>query len=359
MDYQLAVFVGRLQPCHISHLEAIRQGLAIADKLLIIIGSSNAAPNIKNPFSYDQRKAMILAALDESEQKRVTFEGVRDYYYNENNWVTEVQNAVAQHSKPMDQIVMLKHYKDSSSYYLNLFPQWDAHLIQNTKVMNATDIRKSLFDPDNLKEVTEWRDKGIDNSAYKGNFLDRTKKMPLNIEHWLMHNFIGTEAHYALIKEYQFIKAYKALWANSPFPPTFVTADAVVIKSGHILLIRRKFEPGKGLYALPGGFIKQTESIEQAAIRELKEETRIDIPKPILHTCIKDMKVFDHPERSLRGRTVTHAYLINLGQGELPAIKASDDALGAQWVPILSLGKLESEFFEDHFSMIHYFVSRS
>lgn len=358
MDYQLAIFIGRFQPAHKSHIQAIRQALDIADKLLIIIGSSHSAPNIKNPFTYEQRIDIIKNSLNSEEIKRIVFAPVRDYFYNELNWVTEIQNAVSQNSEKNDAIALIGHYKDSSSYYLNLFPQYDFFPIKNTEVLNSTDVRKNLFDPKDLQEINKWQDKGT-SMTFAGSFDSNIENMLApGAFQWIMDHFILTEKHISLIKEYQFIKKYKQIWEQAPFPPTFVTSDAVVIKSGHILVIKRKFEPGKGLYALPGGFIKQNETIEQSAIRELKEETKIDVNKNILYSSIKDKKVFDHPERSLRGRTLTHAFCINLGQGELPEIKASDDAFGAQWLSILDIGKLEDQFFEDHFHIINYFINR-
>lgn len=358
MDYNLAIFCGRFQPIHLSHLEAIRQGLSIAEQVLVIIGSSHSAPDIKNPFTFPERVALIKTCLNPEENQRVRFAPVRDYFYNEFNWITEIQNSVAEKVNKDDSIALLGHYKDSSSYYLSHFPQWEFVPIKATRPLNSTDIRKNFFDPIDLEEINSFKDKTV-GTSFIGSF-DSNLELSMNTKaiDWLKANFFMTERHMSLIKEYQFIKKYKEIWAAAPFPPTFVTTDTVVVKSGHVLLIRRKFEPGKGLYALPGGFIKQTEKIEDGAIRELKEETRIDLPKIILSANIKEVKIFDHPERSKRGRTITHAHYIDLGKGELPEVKASDDASGAFWIPLMNLGKLEDQFFEDHLHMINYFISR-
>ena len=60
-----------------------------------------------------------------------------------------------------------------------------------------------------------------------------------------------------LVEEQAYIKRYKDIWADAPYAPTFVTTDAVVIQSGHVLLVKRRTAPGKGLWALPGGFLKE------------------------------------------------------------------------------------------------------
>jgi len=64
-----------------------------------------------------------------------------------------------------------------------------------------------------------------------------------------------------VLEEFACINQYIESWSVAPYPPTFVTVDAVVIQDDHILLIRRERCPGKGLWALPGGFLDQDETI--------------------------------------------------------------------------------------------------
>jgi bifunctional NMN adenylyltransferase/nudix hydrolase len=130
------------------------------------------------------------------------------------------------------------------------------------------------------------------------------------------------------------------------------------VKSGHVLLVRRKECPGKGLFALPGGYLKTDQWIRDSAICELKEETSIGLLPAVLKERIKESRVFDHPERSLRGRTVTHAYLLDLGSGELPVVEGADDAQEAFWMPICDLMLHESQFFEDHLHILIHFLHR-
>ena len=149
---------------------------------------------------------------------------------------------------------------------------------------------------------------------------------------------------------------YKTAWEGAPFPPTFVTVDAIVIRSGHVLVVRRKGALGKGLIALPGGFLNQNETAQDAAIRELKEETGIKLSKEDLEKAIAGRKVFDYPERSLRGRTITHGFFIDLKRGPLPIVKGSDDADKAWWMSLREFETREAEFFEDHFHIINFFA---
>ena len=162
-----------------------------------------------------------------------------------------------------------------------------------------------------------------------------------------------------MCKEWDYINSYKASWASAPFPPMFVTTDAVVVQSGHVLVVERKHNPGKGLFAVPGGFVKENQKIEDSMLRELKEETRIRVDNQILRSEIVASKVFDHPLRSLRGRTISHGYYIKLKDGPLPEVRADDDASRAFWMPLMDVARYEDRFFEDHAHIITYFVGLS
>jgi bifunctional NMN adenylyltransferase/nudix hydrolase len=159
-----------------------------------------------------------------------------------------------------------------------------------------------------------------------------------------------------LVEEYRFVRQYRQQFASLPYAPTFQTVDTVVVQSGHVLLVKRRAMPGKGLWALPGGFVNQNERLQDAAIRELREETRLKVPDPVLRGSIRQHEVFDHPKRSLRGRTFTMAYYIVLNDGELPAVKGGDDAAKARWIPIADVAQMSAQLFEDHHDILDYFL---
>lgn len=339
MDYKFCVFIGRFQPFHTSHEQVVKQALKEAEQVILVIGSARCARNIKNPWTFDERVAMIKnAGWTSDELRRMHFVPARDYYYSDNVWVTQIQQAVDHITRGEQSVALIGSYKDSSSYYIKYFPQWDFIPAKTTHTTNATDIRTMMF---------EGKDESWRSTISPG---------ALN---WMYGtNYFKSDAFAQVKEEFAFIEAYKAKWANTPFPVTFNTVDAVVVQSGHVLVVKRKFNPGKGLYALPGGFIKQTESLEAAAIRELKEETGIKLPAQLLKSAIVGNRVFDHPNRSLRGRTITHAYCFKLSEGELPEVRGSDDADTAFWLPLMDVARLEDEFYEDHAHIIQNFVNR-
>jgi 8-oxo-dGTP diphosphatase len=103
-----------------------------------------------------------------------------------------------------------------------------------------------------------------------------------------------------------------------------LAADCVVFdEDGRLLLIRRKNPPFQGHHALPGGFVEYGERMEEAALRELKEETGID------GTLIRLVGVYSRPDRDPRGHCVSAVYLIDAA-GQSPV--AGDDAASAEFV---------------------------
>ncbi|MCY1381745.1 Bifunctional NMN adenylyltransferase/Nudix hydrolase [compost metagenome] len=91
-------------------------------------------------------------------------------------------------------------------------------------------------------------------------------------------------------------------------------------------------------------------------MRELREETRLKLPAPVLRGSLRAQEAFDHPERSLRGRTITHAFHFEFQAGELPPVKGGDDAAKARWFPLSELRAMESQIYEDHFYIIERFI---
>jgi len=109
-----------------------------------------------------------------------------------------------------------------------------------------------------------------------------------------------------------------------------VAADALIVREGKIVLVKRGREPFEGKWALPGGFVDSGESVEEACVREAKEETGLDVR-------VKELVgVFSNPRRDPRG-TVGIAFLCEAMGGEM---KGGDDAREAAWFPLEELPEL-------------------
>lgn len=338
--YKLAVVLGRFQPIHTGHEQLIRKASEIADHVLIIVGSANKSKNVKNPFSYMDRWYMLDETFkDLVASYRLTISPANDMPYNNDRWFAHIQEIVARNSFEIsnEDIVLVGGNKDAETWYLRAFPQWDFKSFLFLPVIHATDIRTSLF-----KENALW-----------------ALSVPENTRKWIVKYYLKSEDFRNHKEEYQDVTKYKEMWKVAPYPPTFVTTDAVVICNGHFLAIKRKFNPGKGKWALPGGFLDQAETIEACALRELKEETSIEVPKNALRSRIIDQSVFDAPDRSLRGRTITHAFLIRLNDRELPVVNADSDADEVKWLPLSFVDEHPEEMFEDHSDIINFFTFRN
>ena len=330
--YDILIYIGRFQPVHNAHVETIRRASKLARKVVVIVGSAYQPRTYKNPWSYDERKDMLESCI---KLKNVVFEPNIDSIYNEDAWIARVQEIARKHGDGL--VGIIGHKKDSSSFYLEKFPQWEFVNVELIEPLNATDIRDLYF-----------------RTNTNMNFINGV--VPAEVAAY-MGSTLGWPHFDAIVREKEFISKYRKQYEHLPYAPVFLTVDAVVTCCGHVLMVKRRSEPGKGLWAMPGGFFNADDpSVEGAMLRELREETGIKVPEPVLRGSIVDQRVFDSIDRSARGRTVTHAYKIALADTVLPRVKGSDDAEKAEWVPISSV--VSEMCFEDHFDIISYFVGR-
>lgn len=333
MRYDYLIFIGRFQPFHLGHESIVKDALTQTDKIIILVGSPYQPRTVRNPWDYNERERFIRANFSDEENRRILVLPLMDNIYNEAAWIRSVQQIVSGvvHATigAEPHIGLIGHQKDESSYYLNQFPQWDRVEVKNYGNLSSTDIRNVYFDEEDETEIVD------------------SLSVPVSMA---LDAFKHTEGYTQVAQEQRFVRDYKKGWECAPYEPVFVTVDALVIQSGHILLIERKAQPGRGLMALPGGFVNPKEKLQDAVIRELREETRIKVPAPVLKGSITKTEVFDDPYRSARGRTITHAYLIELQGEALPKVKGSDDAAKAFWVAFADVRP--EMMFEDHYHII-------
>jgi bifunctional NMN adenylyltransferase/nudix hydrolase len=347
MTIKYTVFIGRFQPFHIGHLSVVERAMKESDKLILVIGSANSARTPRNPLTVSERIDIILAALPIEYHTRIIFTSVEDYTYNLQRWIGAVQGVVfsaihATYTAEPTKISLIGHNKDHTSFYLNLFPTWESIDVAQKHVLSATKLRNGIYDYLNAEET-------LDGKASPADAFDNT----------LFNGWITGYRHkdaiikYANIwkkmaKEHRMLTDYNKQWGNGPF----ITVDAVVVQSGHILMIERKSGMGAGTWALPGGFINPHETLANATIRELKEETKLKVPVPVLEGSIVKSKIYDDPHRDERARIITQATLFELREGELPPVKGSDDAKTARWFAINQIMKNKPLIYADHYDII-------
>lgn len=346
--YDYLIFIGRFQPLHAGHQYVIDKALELAENVIVLVGSASSPRTTRNPFTFEERRSMLWKTYPSASgfEDRLHVLPLDDAS-TDNRWKEQVQRRVYSviekdiqaklHGYAGKRIALIGYAKDHSSYYLRMFPQWGSVSVEPEGVpINSTDIRNGYFK--NLPEIpTRWVSEPV------AEFLDSFTR---TIDFVTIH----TDAAY--------VKAYKKAWSSAPSAPVFVTVDNLCVQSGHVLLVQRGGQPGKDLWALPGGFIDVNERLIDSAIRELREETQIEdhlgrIPPAKLKGFIREdlTKVFDDPHRSSRGRTITHVFFYEFpDQKELFKVAAADDAKDTRWVPFGDIR--QSEMFEDHYLIL-------
>jgi 8-oxo-dGTP diphosphatase len=141
----------------------------------------------------------------------------------------------------------------------------------------------------------------------------------------------------------------------SKFPAFAVTVDVVILTMAegvlHVPLVRRREEPFKGMWAIPGGFKRPDETLDEAARRELSEETGVDVAR-----LLTQFGAYGDPGRDPRMNVVTVAYLAVLR--DIGAIVAGTDATDAALVPVSDILGERIELAFDHIRIVRDAIER-
>lgn len=144
-DFDYLIFIGRFQPFHLGHKSVIDEALKRAKNVIMLIGSANLPRSLRNPFTVTERTAMIKGAYDEQTANRIHCVGLDDALYNDTKWLQYVQACVksvtGDISNKTIKVGLIGHSKDSSSYYLSLFPNWESVSVPSYENLSATPIR--------------------------------------------------------------------------------------------------------------------------------------------------------------------------------------------------------------------------
>lgn len=305
------IFIGRFQPVHQGHIHALGVAASQVQTLHILVGSANQCRSIKNPFSYTERKEMLRVKLEVAGIKNFKIHPLNDHRYNDEQWIADVKITVRHVAG--DNPIMFGHMKEGNDY-LTWFPEWKFCSIEATYQVNATSIRE------------KW-------------FAERDRQMPPDVQ-----------------ADWDFYQKEKQLFKDYPFPETlnFNCSDAVLVCQGKVLLIQRKVAPGRGAWALPGGFRNQRETFLDCAIRELQEETNVRVPEKVLRGSVVKTQLFDSPKRSFGIPRNTMAVLIKIrpdADGRPPRANGADDAADVKWVDIADALNTEN-LYDDHADII-------
>jgi nicotinamide-nucleotide adenylyltransferase len=161
------LLIGRFQPFHLGHLDAVLFGLARVDKLFLGIGSSNKSNEKKNPFSAGERREMILSSIEPSIANRIKIFDIPDVNDHE-KWTLEIDQTV-----PKYDVVF-----SNDDFTKNLFEIRQINVIQvilkDREKFSGTNVRQLILDDENWQDlVPEGTRKVLD----KINAIDRLKNL--------------------------------------------------------------------------------------------------------------------------------------------------------------------------------------
>lgn len=359
-EFNVGVVIGRFQPLMRAQFEQLIQpAFEENDLLIVLLGSSDRARTARDPLTAKQREDIFMAAFAETYGKKPAgkpypeFVPIRDFLYSDTRWIMQVQSAVgsvvSEHADPAKAKITL--YGVGDKKYLGYFPQWEANIAkkpEDWKILVSEIVNHPGRFISGDQTLAALYDADRDEIPKLPAVMDSTWKYLLN--------WAESKEFERIQEEYQYIEEYKARTQVGKYPIIFHTVDNVAIYKGNILLVKRRSKPGKGLWALPGGFLNADESLQDGAMRELREETKLRVKKEWL----KAQRTFDAPERSLRGRTITQAFLWQIPDWrDVPQVKASSDAEKARWFTLAEVTEdMSDQLFEDHYDIIEALVKQ-
>jgi bifunctional NMN adenylyltransferase/nudix hydrolase len=342
LEYEHLVFIGRFQPLHNGHLAVLQHALTLARRIVIVLGSASKPRSPRNPFTESERHEMILAALGEVDpglRERLCFVSVRDCY-DDQRWRDAVELAVSHAiGDVQSRVGVIGYIKDASSKYLRGFRRWPLVEAGKSHALSATEVRAAFLSTGAGSESQLFLARSVPPAVLA--FLEAFRAQP---------------AYRELAEAYAWTQQDRAQWPKTPYPVLTNTVDAVVRCNGHVLMIKRRNFPGRGLWALPGGHVDEYELLKDAALRELREETGLDAIAGGLESCLRGVHTFDYPWRSQRGRVITQAYYFELSLRDLPAVRGSDDAVEARWIAEAELPAMEARIHDDHLHIVEHFL---
>ena len=341
--YDYAVVIGRFSPCDNGHVERLSKIGALARRVLVLVSMADKARESRLPWTADEREDLLRAGLAAVADSFV-FGRVGDHPYDPRAFAEEV----------LAQIDALRGREGGGRVCV---------------VSRAIDVRPAARAalPGDWDRITPppGPDQAVMLDALYGDaaaFAALGSLVPEAVFDKLW-GFRDTQVFADMAEEHRYVEAYKKSWAVAPYPSVFVATDVLALQADpagrpHILLVRRGGIPGKGQWAMPGGYLDPSEELVDGALRELREETGLTLSDDALKACLRGVAAFSDPDRASRGRVITHNHHFVLPAGPLPVVEGADDAEHAVWVPLEDLPAMHESFFEDHYAMIEYILDK-
>jgi bifunctional NMN adenylyltransferase/nudix hydrolase len=303
---RIGLLIGRFQPPTNEDIDMIRKASDLYDYTLVLVAGAHRPARVKAPMSWE---IIAKTMIDKAPECDFQVMGLLDTLYDNATWVSHVRLCLDTYCDAFNiqnpDITLLGQTEDNARKTLSFFPDWSTDMPRNS---NRDVALHTLY-----AQGLTFTDAGT-----------RTKLLQAR----------------SLLEEEQtrLQKASEVLG----YPVILNTSDAVVVQSNHLLVVQRP----DGLYSIPGVHITEHETGLEAALRAARTKGAINMPKGALEGRLTDSKVFDHPDRSERGRVRTEAFLFTLpASGRMEDIKGKNSF----WLPFNSC--YPHMFFEDHYDI--------
>ncbi len=271
MDQKIGLFIGRFQPFHLGHIDALKQARKYGiTEFLIGVGSSNKEHTAENPFTYEERKTMITKILNSLWVKFTIY--------------------------PLPDV---ESDDDRKNYIIKNLPKFDVVISGNPRTSGI--FKKTPYKICTIKIIKDIKSTAIRHMIHINDMEGLKELVPGQVIIYLK----SMKADKRLAKYYR----------DEHRGPSVAVDGILVTKEKKIVIIQRK-NPPLG-YALPGGFVEYWESAEQALVREMKEEVGVHIKIRKLAGIMTD------PKRDPREHIISIVFIADIASWR---IKAGDDA---------------------------------
>jgi bifunctional NMN adenylyltransferase/nudix hydrolase len=319
---KLGLVIGRFQPLHYGHTSLLEKALEENDKVLVLVGSAGKLPDYKNPFPVETRIKLIEDHFEE-DLGNLCVKGIKDYP-SDSQWIEDVTARVMTMEDDPTNVTLYTSEKDETFYRTNFLY---SVVSKSSEGISATDLRTAIY-------------------------LGKPWVLVPEVTRVLMENYIGTDEWKRMLNEYFLCKQSKAeALSNHKFSnPIEPVVHAAVIQDNKVLLVKRGGVRGHGQWALPGGFLNHDETTRAGALRELAEETNVDLLS--LERATELNQCIEENMKGLSTRTLGINYLYAVHKDEVLDIKAGDDAQEVQWVSLEEIMNDEFSLFYNHTTIL-------
>lgn len=327
--YKNAVVIGRFNPMHNGHLALIKKAIeSVTGTVHVVLGSASKLPDFKNPLPLEKRRAVVSQVLRNLGSPRDIQIHAMDDVSTDEQWVMNINalvNNLTEYGDPAETAIF-SGCKDTEFYEKNF--------VYPIEAVDVGDVSATLVRTEAFLGRADWsRNVPAESAAAYVEFMKTAEFERLKAE----RGACATRK-----AEAELAHAF-----NNPIEPV---VHAAVVQEGKILLVKRRSLRGDGQWALPGGFLEKTESTIEGALRELKEETGVDLENrkaAMLSSAVEE----NLDDLSVRTLGINYLFAVHPSE-ELEVSLDDKEAYDFQWADVAEVLAGEIPLFYNHTTVV-------